>query len=62
MRGSVAPSLVLATVGVVATAALTAMAAHHLLPLTPLQSMLLGSVAMRVAARCTTPLLAVPAR
>lgn len=44
VRGSVAPSLVLATVGVVATAALTAMAAHHLLPLTPLQSMLLGSV------------------
>ena len=44
VRGSVAPSLLLATVGVLATAALTAVAAHYLLPLTPLQSMLLGSV------------------
>lgn len=44
VRGSVAPSLLLATVGVLLTAALTAFAAYHLLDLKPLQAMLLGSV------------------
>ena len=44
VRGSVAPSLVLATVGVAATAALTGLAAHWLLQLPPLQSLLLGAV------------------
>ena len=44
VRGSVAPSLVLATVGVVLTAAMTGMAAHWFLQLAPLQSLLLGSV------------------
>ena len=44
VRGSVAPALVLATVGVALTATLTALAAHWLLQLPPLQSMLLGAV------------------
>jgi cell volume regulation protein A len=44
VRGSVAPALVLATVGVALTAALTGLAAHWLLQLPPLQSLLLGSV------------------
>jgi cell volume regulation protein A len=44
VRGSVAPSLVLATVGVALTAALTGLAAHWFLHLAPLQSLLLGSV------------------
>lgn len=44
VKGSVAPSLLLATVGVVATATLTAVAAHYLLGLQPLRAMLLGTV------------------
>lgn len=44
VRGSVAPSLVLATVGVALTAALTAIAANRFLDLAPLQALLLGSV------------------
>ena len=44
VRGSVMPSLVLATVGVALTAALTGLAAHWFLHLAPLQSLLLGSV------------------
>jgi cell volume regulation protein A len=44
VRGSVAPSLVLATVGVFLTASMTALAAHWFLHLPPLQSLLLGSV------------------
>ncbi|MFT3897619.1 MAG: potassium/proton antiporter [Thermomonas sp.] len=44
VRGSVAPSLVLATLGVGLTAALTGLAAHWFLHLAPLQSLLLGSV------------------
>ena len=44
VKGSVAPSLLLATVGVLATAALTAVAAHYLLGLEPLRAMLLGTV------------------
>ena len=44
VRGSVAPSLLLATVGVLATAALTAVAAHYLLDLEPMRAMLLGTV------------------
>src|SRR6476661_6400553 len=44
VRGSVAPALVLATVGVAVTAALTAFAAYWLLQIAPLQSLLLGAV------------------
>lgn len=44
VKGSVMPSLLLATVGVLATAALTAFAAHHLLSLEPMRAMLLGTV------------------
>lgn len=44
VKGSVAPSLLLATAGVLATAALTAVAAHYLLGLEPLRAMLLGTV------------------
>lgn len=44
VKGSVAPSLLLATVGVLATAALTAVAAHYLLGLEPMRAMLLGTV------------------
>ena len=44
VRGSVAPALVLASVGVVLTAALTAVAAHWLLALSPLQALLLGAI------------------
>jgi cell volume regulation protein A len=44
VRGCVAPSLVLATVGVAVTAALTGFAAYWFLHLAPLQSLLLGSV------------------
>lgn len=44
VKGSVAPSLLLATVGVLATAALTAVAAHYLLDLEPMRAMLLGTV------------------
>ncbi|HEX2596125.1 MAG TPA: potassium/proton antiporter [Luteimonas sp.] len=44
MRGSVAPALVLASVGVVMTAALTALAASKLLDLPPLEALLLGTI------------------
>lgn len=44
VRGAVAPSLLLASVGVVLTAAITAVAAHWLLDLPPLRAMLLGTV------------------
>lgn len=44
VRGAVAPSLVLASVGVLLTAALTAVAAHYLLDLSPLRALLLGTV------------------
>jgi cell volume regulation protein A len=44
VRGAVAPSMVLASVGVLLTAALTAVAGHVLLDLTPLRAMLLGTV------------------
>ncbi|SIQ21957.1 potassium/proton antiporter [Solilutibacter tolerans] len=44
VKGSVVPSLLLATVGVLATAALTAVAAHYLLGLEPMRAMLLGTV------------------
>ena len=44
VRGSVAPSLMLATVGVAVTATLTALAAYHFLHLAPLQALLLGAV------------------
>jgi len=44
VRGSVAPAVVLASIGVVVTAGLTALAASKLLDLPPLQSMLLGTI------------------
>ncbi len=44
VQGSVKPALLLATVGVVATAALTALAASKLLGLPPLEAMLLGTI------------------
>jgi cell volume regulation protein A len=44
VRGAVAPSMLLASVGVVLTAALTAVAAHYLLDLEPMRAMLLGTV------------------
>lgn len=44
VRGSVAPALVLASVGVVMTAALTAVAASKLLDLPPLEALLLGTI------------------
>ena len=44
VRGSVRPALVLATVGVVGTAALTALAASRLLGLPLLEAMLLGTI------------------
>ncbi|QIK80844.1 potassium/proton antiporter [Lysobacter sp. HDW10] len=44
VRGSVSPSILLATVGVLITAALTGVASHYLLDLSPLQSLLLGTV------------------
>lgn len=44
VRGAVAPSMLLASVGVLLTAALTAVAAAHLLDLDPLRAMLLGTV------------------
>jgi len=43
-RGVVAPTMLLATLGVVVTAALTGVAAHALLDLGPVESFLLGSV------------------
>jgi len=43
-RGVLAPTLLLATLGVVITAALTGVAAHWLLELDPVQSVLLGAV------------------
>ncbi|MGA9422932.1 MAG: potassium/proton antiporter, partial [Rhodanobacteraceae bacterium] len=43
-RGALAPTLLLATLGVVLTAALTAMAAHWLLGLAPAEALLLGVV------------------
>jgi len=43
-RGVFAPTLLLATIGVVVTAALTGVAVHALLALAPLQSLLLGAV------------------
>lgn len=44
VRGSVAPAVVLATVGVLITAGLTALAAHELLGLAPLPAFLLGTI------------------
>jgi cell volume regulation protein A len=44
VRGAVAPSMLLASFGVVLTAALTAVAAHYLLELEPMRAMLLGTV------------------
>ena len=44
VRGSVLPALVLASVGVVMTAALTAFAASKLLDLPPLEALLLGTI------------------
>ncbi len=44
VRGAVAASMLLASVGVVLTAALTAVAAHYLLDLEPMRAMLLGTV------------------
>ena len=44
VRGSVIPSVVLATAGVLITATLTAIASHYLLDLDVLQSLLLGTV------------------
>lgn len=44
VRGTVMPSVMLATVGVVLTAAFTAIAAHFLLDLSPLRALLLGTV------------------
>ncbi len=44
VRGSVKPALLLATVGVVATAGLTAVAATKMLGLPPLEAMLLGTI------------------
>lgn len=44
VRGAVAPSLLLATVGVVLTAGLTALAVHWLLGLAPLPSLLMGAI------------------
>ncbi len=44
VRGSVVPALVLASVGVIVTAALTAFAANHLLALPPLEALLLGTI------------------
>ncbi|MGA9342520.1 MAG: potassium/proton antiporter [Rhodanobacteraceae bacterium] len=43
-RGALAPTLLLATLGVVLTAALTAFAAHWLLELAPIEALLLGVV------------------
>lgn len=44
VRGAVAPSMLLASFGVVLTAAITAVAAHFLLDLEPMRAMLLGTV------------------
>lgn len=44
VRGSVKPALLLATVGVIATAALTSFAAAKLLELPPLEAILLGTI------------------
>lgn len=44
MRGAVAPALLLSTVGVIATAALVALAAVPLFGLSPLQGLLLGAI------------------
>lgn len=44
VRGSVAPAVLLATLGVLATAALTALAASKLLDLPPLEALLLGTI------------------
>jgi cell volume regulation protein A len=44
VRGSVVPAVLLATVGVLITAALTALAASRLLDLPPLQALLLGVI------------------
>ena len=44
VRGAIRPALVLATIGVLVTASLTAVAAHALLELPVLQSLLLGTV------------------
>ena len=44
VRGIVAPSLVLATVGVVMTAILTGIGAHYLLDLEPMEALLMGSI------------------
>lgn len=44
VRGAVLPSLLLASVGVLVTAGITALAAHYLLDLPPLRALLLGTV------------------
>nr|WP_277874195.1 potassium/proton antiporter [Luteimonas cucumeris] len=44
VQGSVKPALLLATAGVIATAALTALAASKLLDLPPLEALLLGTI------------------
>jgi cell volume regulation protein A len=44
VRGSVMPALVLASVGVVTTAGLTALAVHRLLAFPPAEAMLLGTI------------------
>lgn len=44
VRGSVVPSVVLATIGVLITAALTALVASKLLDLPPLEALLLGTI------------------
>ena len=44
VRGSVAPALLLASIGVVLTAGLTALAASKLLDLPPLEALLLGTI------------------
>ncbi|WP_158601728.1 potassium/proton antiporter [Solilutibacter pythonis] len=44
VRGSVLPSLTLATVGVIVTALLTAVAAYFLLKLEPMRALLLGTI------------------
>ena len=51
VRGSVAPSVVLATIGVLITAGLTAFAASKLLDLPPLQAFLLGTSSPRPTRR-----------
>jgi cell volume regulation protein A len=44
LRGALAPAVILATIGVLLTAALTGVAAHFILGLSPLQALLLGAI------------------